>query len=199
MARKKNEATYADTREKLLSVGLKLIRANSYAAVGISDILREANVPKGSFYHYFSSKEEFAVEVSRFYNAEQLATAEKILKEHSTPALARLKSFFQMAYDDFEARDFSQGCLMCNLSTELSEEHTTFKQELSTHWTALCAVIADCISELDKSEIGLTHLSDKEAADWLLNAWSGALTRMKAVQNGSPLQLFLKTTFRESR
>ena len=88
---------------------------------------------------------------------------------------------------------------MCNLSTELSQAQEVFQRELENHWSALSAVIADCIAEIDKSEIGLSHLSNKEAADWLLNAWSGALTRMKAVHDGAPLKLFLKTTFKEGR
>ena len=65
MARTRNEKHYNDAREKLLMVGLNLFRMHSYFGVGISDLLREADIPKGSFYHYFSSKEEFGVEVSR--------------------------------------------------------------------------------------------------------------------------------------
>ncbi len=198
MARIRNEQHYNDARTKLLVVGLNLIRTHSYVGVGINDLLREADIPKGSFYHYFSSKEDFGVEVSRYYNEQQLASAEHILKDTGCSPADRLKIFFETAYDEFEALDFTRGCLMCNLSTELADEEPAFQEALQSHWQALSSVIADCIAETDKADLGLAHLSDAEAADWLLNSWSGALTRMKAVRNGTPLKLFLKTTFKES-
>lgn len=197
MARTRNEGAYNDTRSKLLTVGMNLIRAGSYAGVGINDVLQASSSPKGSFYHYFQSKEAFGLEVARFYHAQQLQSAKQVLQNSEQPAFDRLHAFFQMAYDDFEARDFAQGCLMCNLSTELADEQPAFQALLKQQWHALSAEIATCIAELDRSEIGLEHLSNAEAGDWLLNSWSGALTRMKAVGNAEPLRLFLKTTFKK--
>lgn len=197
MARTRNEEAYNDTRSKLLTVGMNLIRAGSYESVGINDVLRTSGSPKGSFYHYFQSKEVFGLEVAKHYHAQQLQSAKDVLQNSEQAALERLSAFFQMAYDDFEARGFTQGCLMCNLSTELADEQPAFQKLLREHWHALSSEIAACIAELDKSEIGLEHLSDAEAGDWLLNSWSGALTRMKAVGDGEPLHLFLKTTFKK--
>lgn len=197
MARTRNEETYNDARSKLLTVGMDLIRAGSYESVGINDVLRTSGFPKGSFYHYFQSKEVFGLEVAKHHHAQQLQSAKEILQNSEQPALARLRAFFQMAYDDFEARGFTQGCLMCNLSTELADEQPAFQKLLKEHWRALGSEIATCVAGLDKSEIGLEHLSDTEAGDWLLNSWSGALTRMKAVGDGEPLRLFLKTTFQK--
>lgn len=197
MARIRNEQVYDETRSKLLTVGMNLIRAGSYESIGINDILREGQIPKGSFYHYFKSKEAFGREVLQFYHEQQVESASALLTDPALPPLERLQMFFKGAYDDFEAKGFAQGCLMCNLSTELADEHPAFQSLLQEQWHALSAQIALCVAELDKAEIGLAHLSDKEAADWLLNSWSGALTRMKAMRDGAPLRLFLKTTFKE--
>lgn len=199
MARTRNEEAYNDAREQLLLVGAKLIRSGSYESVGINDILREGRIPKGSFYHYFDSKERFGLEVAKHYHAGLIADAEAILLDRTRAPLERLQAFFQDAYEDFEARGFAQGCLMCNLTTELADEEPAFQAVLQTNWLELGAVIAACVAELDKSEIGLEHLSDGEAADWLLNSWSGALTRMKATRDGTPLQLFLKSTFKQRK
>ncbi len=119
--------------------------------------------------------------------------------ESGAPPLDRLKNFFQNAYEDFESRDFSQGCLMCNLTTELADEEPAFQAVLQANWHELSAVIAACIAGTDKAAIGLDHLTDSEAADWLLNSWSGALTRMKATRDGTPLRLFLKSTFKQRK
>lgn len=199
MARTRNAETYNDARDKLLTVGMNLIRSGSYESVGINHILREGQIPKGSFYHYFDSKEGFGLEIARHYHAQQIKSAQAILLDREVPALERLRKFFENAYADFEARGFSQGCLMCNLTTELADAEPNFQAVLQTHWHELSGVIATCIAEIDKADIGLDHLSDSEAADWLLNSWSGALTRMKATRDGAPLRLFLKSTFKERK
>ena len=55
------------TRDHLLQVGLRRIRSMGYASTGVKEILDDADVPKGSFYHHFASKEAFAKEVLELY------------------------------------------------------------------------------------------------------------------------------------
>ena len=195
MARTRNEETYNETRTNLLEVGMELIRQGSYNSVGINDVLRVSGAPKGSFYHYFSSKEEFGLEVVKHYHALQLDGAKQVL-QGSAPAIDRLHLFFKTALKEFESRQFRHGCLMCNLSTELADDQPVFQRLLKQHWKALSTVIAGCIAELDKADIGLAHLTNKEAGDWLINNWSGALTRMKAAGSAEPLRLFMKSIFK---
>ena len=57
------------TREHLLEVGLERLRSTGYTATGVKEVLDLANVPKGSFYHYFPSKEAFAGEEFRWLAA----------------------------------------------------------------------------------------------------------------------------------
>ncbi len=199
MGRPRNEDAYVNAKTLLLEVGTDLIRSGSYKGVGVNDVLREAGVPKGSFYHYFDSKKDFGLAIAEHYHADQLQTAKQLFGNDAIPALDQLKAFFQSAMTYFESRDYMQGCLMCNLSTEIADEDADFQALLNKHWESLSLEIAGCIAECDKSKIGLAHLSDNEAADWLLNSWSGALTRMKAVRTAAPLELFLKSTFNESK
>ena len=199
MARIRNEEAFEAARSHLLSVGEGLIRANSYEGVGINDILKASGVPKGSFYHYFESKEAFGLEVARFYHARQMETARRILRSERPAPMERLRRFFGDALKEFAARDFADGCLMCNLSTELADENQVFQVLLKEQWRELSAELADCFADFDRGEIGLAHLSPQEAADWLLNAWSGALTRMKAERDAKPLRLFLKSVFDQGK
>jgi TetR/AcrR family transcriptional repressor of nem operon len=199
MARPRNKDEYTNSKTRLLDAGLEMIRSGSYKSVGINDVLKRADTPKGSFYHYFDSKKGFGLAVAKHYHTDQLESARSILRQDGRTAIERLKAFFQSALDYFESHDFSQGCLMCNLSTELADEDEAFQALLKNHWQVLSQEISYCIADCDKAQIGLVHLSDQEVADWLLNSWSGALTRMKAERSASPLKLFLKSTFKESR
>ena len=58
---RKTESTYADTRNDLIRSGLELLTQNGFLATGVDAIVKNANVPKGSFYYYFKSKEDYAV------------------------------------------------------------------------------------------------------------------------------------------
>jgi TetR/AcrR family transcriptional repressor of nem operon len=84
---------------------------------------------------------------------------------------------------------------MCNLSTELADTNDEFQKMLKKHWAELSSEVAACLALIQLSNIGLSHLTNVEAADWLMNAWSGALVRMKAERSEAPLKLFEKTIF----
>ncbi len=51
--------TYDDTRQHLLDTGHRIMAVKGFTGVGLNEILQAASVPKGSFYHYFKSKEQF--------------------------------------------------------------------------------------------------------------------------------------------
>lgn len=196
MARTRNQKHYDDARAVLLNVGVKLIRGESFKAVGINDVLKASGVPRGSFYHYFESKEAFGLEVAKFYHERQIAMAQEILGSGSQPPLARLSEFFTTACNDYIERGFVDGCLMCNLSTELADNNQAFQELLRIQWSELADEISNCLAQMDLSEIGLQNLTNDEAADWLLTTWSGALTRMKAEKSAAPLKLFQKIIFK---
>ncbi len=199
MARTKDTKTYDDTKTRLLSIGMELIRSRSFASVGINDVLAESQVPRGSFYHYFASKEAFGLAVAEFYHSQQMASAQRILRDNDTPPFERVRQFFKKANEEFVRRNYADGCLMCNLSVELADSHPAFQEALEQHWRALARVLAECLEDTNLYALGLGHLTAREAADWLLNAWSGALVRMKATRSGEPLKLFEKTLFTTPR
>ncbi len=195
MARTRNEESYETAKNRLLDVGMALIRENSFDGIGINDVLKESKVPKGSFYHYFESKEDFGLEVARYYHEQQLAFAQTCLSDRSMSPVERLEAFFAGAREGMKEREYAQGCLMCNLSTELADKRPAFQVELDLHWQALTRELEACLQEADLSRIGLSHLTAGQAADWLMNSWSGALTRMKVSRSDEPLALFLRTIF----
>ena len=105
---------------------------------------------------------------------------------HHTPSAGEL------ALDDRTALRRVAG-----LSTELADQKPVFQAELDSHWKALTGELETCLRETDLSRIGLSHLSPAQAADWLMNSWSGALTRMKASRSDEPLALFMRTIFKK--
>ena len=64
---------FSDTREHLLATGESIILGKGFSAVGLAEILGCAGVPKGSFYHYFRSKEQFGTALLERYFDRYLA------------------------------------------------------------------------------------------------------------------------------
>jgi len=56
-----------ETREHIIQTGAELILRNGFRATGINTVLEEAGVPKGSFYYYFKSKNDFGLAVIDAY------------------------------------------------------------------------------------------------------------------------------------
>lgn len=197
MPRPRDAAARDAARDRLLAAGERVIRARSFAETGLAELLAEAKVPKGSFYHYFDGKQAFGLAVAERYHADQMAFAAATLGDAEAAPLAALRAFFEGARADMARRGHAGGCLMCNLSAELADTDPAFRAALDRHWAELSGAMAACLARAELSRIGLAHLSAAEAADWLLNAWSGALTRMKATGDDRPLALFVKTIFHE--
>lgn len=195
MANKRNVEAYEKAKQHLLDAGIELMHSKSFAAVGINEILEASGVPKGSFYHYFRSKEDFGVQVAEHYHGKQLAQARTVLRDESLEPLERLRAWFAGNRAALRACEFRNGCLMSNFSNELADSHPCFQDVLQRHWAEFGAEMRACIEQIGTERLGLSHLSPAEAGDWLLNAWSGSLARMKTQGNDDALMLFEKSVF----
>ncbi|WP_163144219.1 TetR/AcrR family transcriptional regulator, partial [Arhodomonas sp. KWT] len=106
---------YADTREALIRSGTAVLTEQGFTATGIDGILRRVGVPKGSFYHYFDSKEAFGRAVLADYAAYFAGKLDRWLLDGSTPPLDRLAAFVDDAKAGMARHGFRRGCLVGNL------------------------------------------------------------------------------------
>lgn len=83
------------TREKIITSGIQAIISKSYNAVGINEILAATGVPKGSFYHFFKSKEDFGVAVVEHFAAKAAEHLRTVLRDASRSPLARVRHWFE--------------------------------------------------------------------------------------------------------
>jgi TetR/AcrR family transcriptional repressor of nem operon len=184
------------TKENLLEEGLKLIRSAGYSATGINQILEAAQVPKGSFYHHFSTKDEFVMEVVRRYAAGEQARWDKFLDDPAVAPLKRVRRYFKDLMVTYGRRGGPiSGCLLGNLSLEISGQNPEIRKLLRQAFDAWQGAIVKVIQEaIDKRELPKTTKADDIAA-LLINGWEGAQVRAKAEQNDKPLELFFNYAF----
>jgi TetR/AcrR family transcriptional regulator, transcriptional repressor for nem operon len=183
------------TRDHLLQVGLRRIHSLGYAATGVKEILDEADVPKGSFYHHFASKEAFAKEVLALYVRGENERAVKLLGEGKAAPLRRLRRYFEELIAIYGPTATISGCLMGNLSLEMADHSDSIQSLLHQSYANWQTAVAGVLQEaIDRGDLGRSA-KPQDLAGFLLNSYEGALLRSKADRSAKPLEAFLHFTF----
>jgi TetR/AcrR family transcriptional repressor of nem operon len=184
------------TRENLIETGLKLIHTAGYTATGINQVLGAAEVPKGSFYHHFSTKDEFVMEVIKRYATGEQERWERLLDDSNLSPLKKLRKYFRDLITTYGRRGGPiAGCLLGNLSLEVGNQNEAIRSLLRAAFDAWQDAIAKTIREaVEKQELPKTTKANDLAA-LLVNSWEGAQVRAKAEQSDKPLELFFDNAF----
>ncbi len=165
---RKTESTYADTRNDLIRSGLELLTQNGFLATGVDAIVKNANVPKGSFYYYFKSKEDYAQTVLNAYDSFFEHKLKKHLHESSCTPMVRLENFINDACEGIKKYNFTRGCLVGNMMQEspgLPQSFIKVLQNILESWQAL---VAACLSDaLSSGEISSNMNNTQLAAIFL--------------------------------
>ncbi|WP_369920023.1 TetR family transcriptional regulator C-terminal domain-containing protein [Marinomonas polaris] len=189
---KKQPVNALDTREALLRAGMLILTESGFTRSGIDPILKSIGVPKGSFYHYFSSKEAFGLAVLERYRRYFEAKLDDFLLDEVFSPLERLQRFAQDAQDGIVRHEFKRGCLVGNLEQESSLLSEAFREQLQATYLSWQARVATCLLESQKQgEIDLQgSIEETSQAFWI--GWEGAVHRARLVKSTQPLSLFMK-------
>ncbi len=184
-----------DTKQRLIRHGTAVLTEKGFASTGIDQILKEAGIPKGSFYHYFDNKDAFGLAMVENYKQYFANRLDKFLLKEDKPALDRLQDFIEDAKSGLERFDFKRGCLVGNLGQEMGALPPAYRSlliEIFQDWqdrTAACLKEAAKAGEIDPD-------TDCDAvAEYFWIGWEGAVLRAKLEQSELPLRRFAKGFF----
>jgi TetR/AcrR family transcriptional repressor of nem operon len=189
------KAMSRDVREHILKVGGELVAAKGFNGCGLTEILKAAGVPKGSFYHYFASKEEFGVALIERARDEHLEWLKTVLGDRRRSPLQRLRAVFQEFCDECQVKGTESQCLIPKMALETSQlsdpVHAAVKSAYQQWGSSLAQVIreAQAAGEVAQGE-DPDHL-----AGVLVMLWEGAAIRMEIDRSTQPLQDFLTFVF----
>lgn len=178
------------SRERLIEAGVESLLRHGYHGTGLQQVLNSVSIPKGSFYNYFRSKEDFAAAAIQHY-AECLATELRDALASASDPLAGLRKFFRHQMREFEKANFVGGCLVANLGSEL-EENDTCRDVLRASMLGYRDGLRAALRSAQEQELLRDDLSATEMADLLVAAWEGAVIRMKIERSLKPLRQCLK-------
>jgi TetR/AcrR family transcriptional repressor of nem operon len=175
-------------RENLLNQGVGLLMQQGYHGTGLKEVLDAVRIPKGSFYNYFGSKENFAAEIIEYYIEPYIAQLQSYLAQSEGNALGALERYLQESIVELERTEFKGGCLLGNLIGELGETSDVCRMALQTALNRYRDVWEVGLSRAQSEGTIRTDKSARELADLWVNAWQGALLRMKVEQSVDPLK-----------
>jgi TetR/AcrR family transcriptional regulator, transcriptional repressor for nem operon len=175
-------------REHILEVAQAIIGKKGYAAVGLTEILTEAKVPKGSFYYYFKSKDAFGEALLKHYFDGYLAEMDNILSTSGKTNAERLMSYWLHWQNVQESFDCQGKCLAVKLGAEVSDLSEAMRLALNSGTAGIISRLAKTIKEgiADRS---LGVKSDAgELAHTLYQLWLGASLMAKITRDKAPLK-----------
>lgn len=189
------QAKDSGTRERILEVGAQAIAGKSFNSCGLSEILRRAGVPKGSFYHYFGSKEDFGVALIEQESAAYVEMLRPIVGDRRRSPLERLRAVFELGREECQANGAARQCLIPKLALETAQLSEPVHAAVKCAYDQWSAILAQVIREAQSAgEIGRVHDPDR-LAGVLVMLWEGATIRMQIDRSLQPVDDFLAFVF----
>lgn len=183
-----------DTRQQILDTAKGIILGKGFAAVGLNEILSTAGVPKGSFYHYFKSKEQFGTALLEDYFLGYAERLDLLLSDGRISPGKRLQSFFTNWLESQCSDTTADKCLVVKLSAEVTDLSEPMRITLKNGTERVVARLAQCVQEgIDQGEFPAT-LNAKNVACEIYYMWLGATMLTKVQRTRSALECTMQAT-----
>jgi TetR/AcrR family transcriptional repressor of nem operon len=184
-----------DTRSEIIRIGTDLISRQGFNATGIDSVLKEAAVPKGSFYHYFKSKEEFGLAViDRFVQSFE-QRLDTFLNDEEVSPLNRIRNFLETGLARVSQNQYTKGCLIGNLGQEMADQNELFRARLDEVLNVWEVRFASCLSEAQQRCEMSQNQDAQKLAGFIISGWEGAILRAKVMKSPLPMLDFIEVLF----
>lgn len=182
-----------DVRDKILATGQRIMGGKGFSAVGLNEVLTAAGVPKGSFYHYFGSKEAFGDALLEDYFAGYLSEMDRTFSQPRRTRAQQLDAYFKAWMDNQSFEDCQGRCLAVKLGAEVADLSQSMRATLQRGTAGIISRLATVL-EAGAREGSLSFAGNPQAmAQSLYELWLGASLMAKIVRNRQPFDNALRT------
>lgn len=186
---------YKYQKEEILKTGYHVLRKNGYHGVGINEILKEAGIPKGSFYNFFESKEDFVKKVMDWHALDQKNWIENFFNEAQDTPFNNLKAFYKTLIQLNELDAFSSGCFINLMSNEVGRSNDRIAASANQIFMSWITVIAKEIEKAQEIGEARDDYSALKLAEYLHSGIYGAFSRMKVTRSRAYLDTWWELSF----
>jgi TetR/AcrR family transcriptional regulator, transcriptional repressor for nem operon len=176
------------TRVALLDSAERIFASKGYAGVGINEVLSSVGVPKGSFYHYFTSKDAFGEAVVKYYFEHYLIEMDQIMGDAQKPWADRLMAYWDN-WRQTQSLDECQGrCLAVKLGAEVSDMSEPMRLALKSGTTEVIQRLEKALDRGAEDGSLTLHGDARATAQSLYQLWLGASVMAKVHRNLQPME-----------
>ncbi len=173
-----------ETRQKLVKTTSKLIRTQGYTATGISQIIAESGVPKGSLYHHFpAGKSELAAAAVRHSNDYIRNRLRELVSVTDHPAQT-IEAFCNYYIDALQKTDFHHGCPIATITLEVAASEDSIQTECAAGFELIIALF-----HRQLMEHGMAADSAESQSILITAAIEGALIVCRAMRSTKSLEV----------
>jgi len=184
---------HPDTRQHILDTGSRIIAGKGFSCVGLNEILQAAEVPKGSFYHYFKSKELFGQAMLEGFFEGYLGRIDALFATSGMSGRERLLCYWQQWVETQCEGCDDQKCLVVKLSAEVADLSEAMRLTLRDGTGRVIQRLADCVAA-GVADASLPALDPDDTARTLYQLWLGASLLAKLHRDASPLEQAMRAT-----
>ncbi len=177
------------TKERIFEAAEELMWAKSFHSVGLNEILNTVKVPKGSFYHYFESKEHFGVELLKHYIAAATDEKEHALfsRDSGKDPMPRLLDFLETSIQKFEESGQKCPCLVLKLASEVTDLSESMREVLSDGLDTWLNMLAGVFDEAKVRGQILKKVNSRHEAELFRDLWAGSIQRSTISKSTEPM------------
>lgn len=178
------------TKDRILEAAEEIMLENSFHSVGLKQILNTAKVPKGSFYHYFNSKEQFGVEMLKHYIAEASKVKRHMLlsKDNDVDPLKRLFAYLEGGVGFVQSAAGRFPCLALKLSSEVSDFSEPMREELAKGFEDWITIFQEVLDEAISKKLLPETFDSALEAEFIQDLWTGATHRAVITRSAEPVR-----------
>jgi len=185
-----------DTRRNILGAAQRIMSGKGFSAVGLNEILSAAKVPKGSFYHYFESKDALGEALLTDYFDDYLTDMDRTLNMPGQSAAQRLMNYWLQWVRTQQSFECQGKCLAVKLGAEVSDLSESMRQALKTGTAEIVGRLAVTIEAgVADGSLEIEGRADEKAQN-LYQLWLGASVMAKIVRDAQPFEAALQMTRR---
>jgi TetR/AcrR family transcriptional repressor of nem operon len=185
----------SNTKDRIIETGAEIIHRKGFHHTGIQEILTAAAVPKGSFYNYFKSKNDFGLQVIDYFSAQFMQIAGKTLADTAISPLNRIYEFLTAFMEHFESQNYTGGCPVGNLAQEMGDLNPAFRKKLNESIEMMVEIYSQLLAAAQNDGKISKSLNIRETASFIVAGWHGAIIQMKLTQSLEPLKNHRKFVF----
>ena len=181
--------------DHLLQTGINMMAGSGYHHTSINEVIRQAGMPKGSFYYLYKDKKAFALDAVGHYVKDLLDNMERWFTDEAYGPLEAIKRFYEESIQSLNKVGYAHGCFLGNMGQEMADVDEDFRVVVERGFDQIHERLTAQLMKAEQAGELAEGANPSVIADLIINTWHGSLIRMKTTRSPQSLDVFTHSFF----